>query len=504
MNQFNPFSTISDISQLLAHKKISSVELTTEYLNRIKKHDGKLNSFITVTADQALEQAKLADKKLAEQSKDNTQNFSLLGVPVAQKDIFCTKNIKTTCGSKMLDKFISPYDATVITKFNNAGAVMIGKTNMDEFAMGSSNETSYYGAVSNPWDLAAVPGGSSGGSAACVAAGLVPAATATDTGGSIRQPAAFCGLTGIKPTYGLVSRFGMIAFASSLDQGGIIARTAQDSALILETMAGFDPNDSTSLDISIPRYSQLLENDNKVTKNISDMRIGVPKEFFDKNLNSDIAKTTHEALKTLEQLGATLVDISLPNCHLAIPVYYVVAPAECSSNLSRYDGVRFGHRCDNPKDLEDLYKRSRSEGFGSEVRRRIMIGTYVLSAGFYDAYYIKAQKLRKVISDDFKKAFEEQKVDLIAGPTTPNTAFKKGEKSDDPISMYLNDLYTSSANLAGLPSMSLASGFVDGLPVGLQLTGNYLSEASLLYVGHQYQKNTDWHNQVPKLFAEMA
>ncbi len=401
----------------------------------------------------------------------------------------------------MLDNFYSPYDATVINKFNDAGAIMIGKTNMDEFAMGSSNETSYYGPVSNPWDLETVPGGSSGGSSACVAAGLAPAATATDTGGSIRQPAAFCGLTGIKPTYGLVSRFGMIAFASSLDQGGVIARTAEDAALVLETMAGFDPNDSTSLDRPVEKYSQLLNHNNNVTKNISDMRIGVPKEFFDKNLNPDIANATHEALRTLEKLGATLVDISLPNCHLAIPVYYVVAPAECSSNLSRYDGVRFGYRCENPRDLEDLYKRSRAEGFGKEVRRRIMIGTYVLSAGFYDAYYIKAQKLRKVISDDFTKAFKEQQIDLIAGPTTPSTAFKKGEKSNDPISMYLNDLYTSSANLAGLPSMSVASGFVKGLPIGLQLTGNYLSEASLLYVGHQYQLNSDWHNKTPKNFG---
>ena len=503
MQEFNPFSTIKDLSGLLASKKISSVELTTEYLNRIKKYDKKLNSFITVSAETALAQAKAADEQLAKNQKTSDSDFSLLGIPVAQKDIFCTKDIKTSCGSKMLDNFYSPYDATVISKFNQAGAVMIGKTNMDEFAMGSSNETSFYGPVSNPWDLDAVPGGSSGGSSACVAAGLVPAATATDTGGSIRQPAAFCGLTGIKPTYGLVSRFGMIAFASSLDQGGVIARTAQDSALILETMAGFDPNDSTSLNQAVPKYSQLLNHDNNITKNISQMRIGVPKEFFDKNLDSKIANVTHEALKNLEKQGATLVDISLPNCHLAIPVYYVVAPAECSSNLSRYDGVRFGFRCDNPRDLEDLYKRSRAQGFGKEVRRRIMIGTYVLSAGFYDAYYIKAQKLRKVISDDCTKAFNEQQIDLIAGPTTPNTAFKKGEKSNDPISMYLNDLYTSSANLAGLPSMSIPSGFVDGLPVGLQLTGNYLSESTLLYVGHQYQLNSDWHTKTPKNFAEV-
>lgn len=489
----HPFATISTLSSQLANKEISSVELTTEYLNRIKQYDQKLNSFITISADFALEQAKAADQKLTQ-----NQNNPLLGIPIAQKDIFCTKNIKTSCGSKMLDNFYAPYDATIIQKFNNAGCVMLGKTNMDEFAMGSSNETSFYGPVSNPWDLKAVPGGSSGGSAAAVAAGLAPAATATDTGGSIRQPAAFCGLTGIKPTYGLVSRFGMIAFASSLDQGGVITRTAEDAAIMLETMAGFDPNDSTSLNKPVPSYSRLLNHNNNTTKNITDLKIGIPKEFFSSGLDSAIADNTHAALKNLESLGAKLVEISLPNSHLAIPVYYVVAPAECSSNLSRYDGVRFGHRCENPKDLDDLYKRSRDEGFGNEVKRRIMIGTYVLSAGFYDAYYIKAQKLRKIISDDFKKAFEQ--VDVIAGPTTPTTAFNKGEKSDDPISMYLNDLYTSSANLAGLPGISFSSGFVNNLPVGLQLIGNYLSEATLLYLAHQYQLNTDWHTKIPAGF----
>lgn len=494
MSSINPFSTISELSTKLSKKEISSVELTTEYLSRIKKYDGELNSFITVTEDYALEQAKQADAQLA----NGSNNSKLLGIPVAQKDIFCTKDIKTSCGSKMLDNFISPYDATVVQKFNQAGSVMIGKTNMDEFAMGSSNETSYYGAVKNPWNTNTVPGGSSGGSAACVAAGLVPAATATDTGGSIRQPAAFCGLTGLKPTYGRVSRFGMIAFASSLDQGGIITRTAEDAAIVMETMSGFDERDSTCLNQPVPQYTQALNNNNNITKHISDLKIGVPKEFFSSNLDSDMANVTHEALKTLEKLGAKLVEVSLPNSHLAIPVYYVVAPAECSSNLSRYDGVRYGYRCDAPLDLEDLYKRSRSEGFGNEVRRRIMIGTYVLSAGYYDAYYIKAQKLRHIISEDFKKAFKE--VDVIAGPTTPNVAFNIGEKSGDPISMYLNDLYTSAVNLAGLPGISIPSGFVNSLPTGLQLIGNYLDEATLLYLSHQYQLNSDWHLQTPENF----
>ena len=497
-NNINPFSTISELSQKLASKEISSVELTTEYLNRIKKFDSNINSFITVTEEQALEQARNADEKLAKLSVQEKQSQPLLGIPIAQKDIFCTKGVKTSCGSKMLDNFISPYDATVIEKFNNAGCVMLGKTNMDEFAMGSSNETSFYGAVKNPWNLNAVPGGSSGGSSAAVAAGLAPAATATDTGGSIRQPAAFCGLTGIKPTYGRVSRYGMIAFASSLDQGGIITRTAEDAAITLELMSGFDPKDSTSINQATPKYSQALSNNNGITKNISDLRIGIPKEFFNTGLNNDIAKTTLDALAVLEKLGAKLVEISLPNSHLAIPVYYVVAPAECSSNLSRYDGVRYGYRCDNPKDLEDLYKRSRTEGFGDEVRRRIMVGTYVLSAGFYDAYYVKAQKLRKIISNDFIKAFTQ--VDVIAGPTTPTVAFNIGEKSDDPISMYLNDLYTSGVNLAGLPGISIPSGFVNNLPTGLQFIGNYLDEATLLYLSHQYQLNSDWHTKTPASF----
>lgn len=486
----NPFSTISELSRQLANKEISSKELTSLYLDRIEEHDPKLNSFITVSKDHALKQAELADAKIAA-----GEHNPLLGIPIAQKDIFCTKGIKTTCASKMLDNFISPYDAHVIQKFDQAGAVMVGKTNMDEFAMGSSNETSFYGNVSNPWNLDAVPGGSSGGSAAAVAGGLSPAATATDTGGSIRQPAAFCGLTGIKPTYGRVSRFGMIAFASSLDQGGIITRTAEDAALTLEAMSGFDPNDSTSIDQAVPKYSQALNKGNSLTKDISELKIGLPKEFFDENLDSEIAKTTMDALKVLESQGAKLVEVSLPKVKLAIPVYYVVAPAECSSNLARFDGVRYGYRCDEPRDLIDLYERSRAEGFGSEVKRRIMIGTYVLSAGYYDAYYLKAQRIRHVISDDFMNAFKE--VDVIAGPTTPNVAFNKGEKSGDPISMYLNDLYTSAVNLAGLPGISIPSGFVNNLPVGLQLIGNYLDEATLLYLSHQYQLNSDWHTKTP-------
>ncbi len=494
MSSINPFSTVSELANKLATKEISSVELTSHYLNRIESLDKKLNSFITVDKEKALAQAKIADQKLA---KENS-NHPLLGMPIAQKDIFCTNGIKTTCGSKMLSNFISPYDATIIEKFNQSGAIMLGKTNMDEFAMGSSNETSYYGMVSNPWDIDTVPGGSSGGSAAAVAAGLAPAATATDTGGSIRQPAAFCGLTGIKPTYGRVSRFGMIAFASSLDQGGIITHTAEDAALLLELMSGFDPKDSTSLDLEVPKFSQAIKKGNNITKDISELKIGLPKEFFDSNLDSAIADTTLAALKTLEKQGAKLVEVSLPNVKLAIPVYYVVAPAECSSNLARFDGVRYGYRCQEPRDLEDLYKRSRSEGFGAEVKRRIMIGTYVLSAGFYDAYYLKAQKLRNVISEDFKKIFKE--IDIIAGPTAPNVAFNKGSKSNDPISMYLNDIYTSAVNLAGLPGISIPSGFVNNMPVGLQLIGNYLNEATLLYLSHQYQLLTDWHTKKPSGF----
>jgi len=479
--------TIAELSQCLAQGEFSSVELTQAYLERIAKFDAQINSYITVTADEALAAAKQADVQL----KAGTAG-PLTGIPLAQKDIFCTNGVKTTCGSKMLDNFISPYDATVISNFKQAGVVMLGKTNMDEFAMGSSNETSFYGAVKNPWDLSAVPGGSSGGSAAVVAARLAPASTGTDTGGSIRQPAALCGITGLKPTYGRVSRYGMIAFASSLDQAGPMARTAEDCALMLNAMAGFDDKDSTSIEHEVPDYSASLN------QSLAGLKIGLPKEYFAEGLDNDVATAVQAAIEEYKKLGAEIVEISLPNTGLSIPAYYVVAPAECSSNLSRFDGVRFGYRCDNPKDLEDLYKRSRGEAFGAEVKRRIMIGAYVLSAGYYDAYYIKAQKSRQLISQDFKQAFE--KVDVIMGPTSPTVAFNLGEKTDDPVTMYLSDAYTIATNLAGLPGMSVPCGFVGQRPVGLQIIGNYFDEARLLNVAHQYQQNTDWHSRAPEAF----
>lgn len=479
--------TIAELSRDLAAKKISSVELTQHFLDRIKQLDGQLNSFITVTAEEALKNAKRADEWLAAGKAG-----PLTGIPIAQKDIFCTKDIKTSCGSKMLDNFISPYDATVVQKFKEAGTVLLGKTNMDEFAMGSSNENSYYGPVKNPWDLERIPGGSSGGSAAAVAACLTPGATGTDTGGSIRQPAALSGITGIKPTYGRVSRYGMIAYASSLDQGGPMARTAEDAAMLLNTMAGFDPHDSTSVDEPVPDYTATLND------SIAGLRIGLPKEFFGEGLDSNVAKAVENAIKEYEKLGASVHEIHLPNTALSIPAYYVIAPAECSSNLARFDGVRYGHRCDNPADLEDLYKRSRSEGFGNEVKRRIMVGTYALSAGYYDAYYLKAQKVRGLIRRDFIEAF--QKVDIIAGPTSPTAAFKLGEKTSDPISMYLSDIYTIAVNLAGLPGISIPAGFSNQLPIGLQLIGNYFAEAKLLNAAHQYQKVTDWHTRTPEGF----
>lgn len=476
--------TLTELSKELDAKKISSVELTQFYLDRIKKFDKEINSFITVTEEQALKSAQKADE-LRAQGKAG----SLTGMPFAQKDIFCTDGILTTCGSKILYNFVSPYDATVVKKFNEAGTVLLGKTNMDEFAMGSSNENSHYGPVKNPWDMERVPGGSSGGSAAAVAAGLTPASTGTDTGGSIRQPAALCGISGIKPTYGRVSRYGMIAFASSLDQGGLFAKTAEDLALLLRTMAGFDERDSTCVDKPVPDYTKTLND------SLQGLRIGVPKEFFDKGLDENVAKAIHAALKEYEKLGATLVEIQLPNTGLSIPAYYVIAPAECSSNLARFDGVRYGYRCADPVDLEDLYKRSRSEGFGEEVKRRIMIGTYALSAGYYDAYYLKAQKVRGLIRHDFQEAFK--KVDVIIGPTTPTTAFKLGEKTSDPVSMYLSDIYTIAVNLAGLPGMSIPAGFVNGLPLGMQLIGNLFDEARLLNVAHRYQTVTDWHTKIP-------
>ena len=479
--------TIAQLAAGLRNGDFSSEELTRACLERVAKHDNTLNSFITVSETEALQQARQADQRL--KAGNGT---TLTGIPVAQKDIFCTNGVLTTCGSRMLENFVAPYNATVIDKFNAAGAVMLGKTNMDEFAMGSSNETSYYGPVRNPWNTETVPGGSSGGAAAAVAARLVPAASGTDTGGSIRQPAALCGITGLKPTYGRVSRYGMIAFASSLDQGGPLAQTAEDAAILLNTMAGFDSRDSTSIDEAVPDYTATLNDA------IKGLKIGLPKEYFDAGLDAAVGEKVETAIEEYKKLGAEIVEISLPNSHLAVPAYYVVAPAECSSNLSRYDGVRFGHRCEAPTDLEDLYKRSRGEGFGPEVKRRIMIGTYALSAGYYDAYYLKAQKVRRLISEDFKQAFEQ--VDVIMGPTSPSVAFKLGEKKDDPITMYLSDIYTIAANLAGLPGISIPAGFVNDLPVGLQIIGNYFAEARLLNVAHQYQQVSDWHTRTPAGF----
>ena len=445
-----------------------------------------MNSFITVTEEHALAHAKLADDRYK-----NNQSLPLDGLPIAHKDIFCTKGIKTTCGSKMLSDFEAPYSSTVYTKLDNMGMVMLGKTNMDEFAMGSSNETSYFGPVKNPWNKKYVHGGSSGGSASCVSAELAPIATATDTGGSIRQPASLCGLTGIKPTYGRVSRYGMIAFASSLDQGGVVARSAEDAALILEGMSGHDPKDSTSLKLEAP---DLLKN---LDKPIKGMKIGLPKEFFEKEMPEFVEKAIQDAIETYKHLGAEIVEVSLKNINLSLPIYYIIAPAECSANLSRYDGVRYGYRCEDPKDLEDLFMRTREEGFGSEVKRRILIGTYALSAGFYDAYYLKAQKCRQLVANDFSEAFKA--VDVILSPTTPGTSFKAGEKSDDPIEMYLQDIFTIPANLAGLPGISIPCGENSGLPLGMQLVGNSLQEDKLLQFAHSYQMNTDWHKKMPNI-----
>ncbi|NOQ13825.1 MAG: Asp-tRNA(Asn)/Glu-tRNA(Gln) amidotransferase subunit GatA [Methyloprofundus sp.] len=478
--------TITQLVKGLRAGDYSSQELTQSYLARIKQHQA-LNSFITVTDEQAMAAAKQADARLA------SGNAPLLtGIPIAHKDIFCTQGVRTSCGSKMLDNFIAPYNATVVDKFNAAGTVTLGKLNMDEFAMGSSNETSFYGAVHNPWANNTVPGGSSGGSAAAVAARLIPAATGTDTGGSIRQPAALCGITGLKPTYGRVSRYGMIAYASSLDQGGPMTQTAEDAALMLQVMAGFDTKDSTSVEREVPDYSAGLNN------SLKGLKIGLPKEFFDEGLNSDMAAAIETAVNEYKKLGAEVVEVSMPNLKLAIPAYYVIAPAECSANLSRMDGVRFGHRCTEPADLNDLYIRSRGEGFGTEVKRRILVGTYALSEGYYDAYYIKAQKIRRLISDDFNKALEQ--VDVIMGPVSPTPAFGLGEKTSDPIEMYLADIYTIAINLAGLPAMSIPAGFINEKPVGLQIIGNYFAEAKLLNVAHQYQQVTDWHQQTPQGF----
>ena len=479
--------TLKQLAAGLRDKQYSSRELTQHYLDRIAKLDEQLNSFVTVCDQQALAQADQADQLIAAGDAG-----PLTGLPIAHKDIFCTRGVRTACGSKMLDKFIAPYDATIVERLQQAGTVMLGKLNMDEFAMGSSNETSYYGPVRNPWDTKRVPGGSSGGSVAAVAAGLAPIATGTDTGGSIRQPAALTNTTGIKPTYGRVSRYGMIAFASSLDQAGVMARNAEDAALILQQMAGFDPLDSTSVEREVDDYSAPLN------QSIKGLRIGLPKEYFADGLDPGVRSQVEAAIKQMQELGASVQEISLPNSPLSVPTYYVVAPAEASSNLARFDGVRYGHRAEGVENLEALYKRSRGEGFGAEVQRRIMIGTYVLSHGYYDAYYLRAQKVRRLISEDFRKAFEN--VDVVVGPTTQGTAFKLGEKSADPVSMYLNDIYTIAANLAGLPGMSIPCGFSEGLPVGLQLIGNYFEEGRLLNVAHQYQQATDWHTRMPEGF----
>lgn len=480
--------TLTQLSAGLTTRQFSSVEITQHFLKRIAQYNGELNAFITVTPELAVAQASAADALRAAGKAG-----PLTGLPLAHKDIFCTDGVLTTCASKMLSNFVSPYDATVVAKLKQDGIVMLGKTNMDEFAMGSSNETSYYGAVKNPWNLAKVPGGSSGGSAAAVAARIAPAATGTDTGGSIRQPAALSSLTGIKPTYGRVSRYGMIAFASSLDQGGVLCLSAEDAALLLQSMSGFDDKDSTSVDLPVPDYGSTLN------QPLKGLKIGLVKEFFDKGLSEENAQPVRDALKVYESLGAQLIEVSLPNLPLSVPTYYVVAPAECSSNLSRFDGVRFGYRCDNPRDLMDLYTRSRGEGFGSEVKRRIMTGTYVLSAGYYDAYYLRAQKIRRLITDDFTHAFTQ--VDVLMGPTAPTPAFDIGAKVDDPVTMYLNDIYTIGANLAGLPAMSIPCGFLSGLPVGLQLIGGHFTEAKLLNVAHQYQQATDWHQRIPERYA---
>jgi len=474
--------TISQIAAALRGGEFSCVELTTHLLDRIEQMDGRLNSFVTVTREGALAAAADADGRLS-----RGEAGPLTGIPVAQKDIFCTDGVRTSCASRMLDNFVAPYDATVVERLRTAGCVMLGKTNMDEFAMGSSNETSFYGPVHNPWDLDRVPGGSSGGSAAAVAARLVPAATGTDTGGSIRQPAALCGVSGIKPTYGRVSRWGMIAFASSLDQGGVLARSAEDCALLLGAMAGFDPRDSTSVDREVPDYTAGLERD------LSGLRIGLPREYFGEGIDGAVSAVIQEAIEIYRGLGAEMREIGLPNVHLSVPAYYVVAPAECSSNLARYDGVRYGYRCEAPRDLLDLYTRTREEGFGAEVKRRVMIGTYALSAGYFDAYYLKAQQLRRLISEDFRAAFEA--VDVIMAPTTPTTAFRLGEKLDDPVTMYLSDINTIAVNLAGLPGMSIPAGLAQGLPVGLQLIGDHFEEPRLLSVAHAFQRETDWHRR---------
>jgi aspartyl-tRNA(Asn)/glutamyl-tRNA(Gln) amidotransferase subunit A len=476
--------TLKQLSEGLESGEFSSQELTQSYLNKIKSDDSALNAFITVTEDFALKQAKAADERRSAGKAD-----ALTGLPIAIKDIFCTTGIKTSCGSKMLDNFIAPYESTATQKLNDAGMVMLGKTNLDEFAMGSSTETSYYGPTKNPWNLNTVPGGSSGGSAVAVAAGMAPAALGTDTGGSIRQPAAFCGITGLKPTYGRVSRWGMVAYGSSLDQGGPMTQTAEDAALIMNAIAGFDKRDSTSMDKPVEDYTADL------TEPLKGLKIGLPKEYFGEGLDDGIRTLVMDAVKQFEAMGASVKEISLPRTELSIPAYYIIAPAEASTNLSRFDGVRYGYRCEDPKDLEDMYMRTRAEGFGTEVKRRIMVGAYALSAGYYDAYYRKAQQLRRMIKQDFQAALED--VNVIMGPTTPSPAWEIGSKAKSPVDMYLEDIYTLSVNLAGLPGLSIPCGLKDGMPVGLQVIGNYFSESKLLNIGHQFQTATDWHTKKP-------
>ena len=481
-------ASVSELRKLLRDKTVSSEELTRAYLSNIERHNPALNAVVTVCQDQALDSARQADVALAK-----GEHGLLTGVPLLHKDIFCTQDVRTTCGSRMLAEFVPAYDATVVSRMKAQGTVMLGKCNMDEFAMGSSNETSFFGAVKNPWDTNCVPGGSSGGSAAALAAGMVPLVTGTDTGGSIRQPASLCGVTGLKPTYGRVSRLGIIAFASSLDQAGPLAHTAEDCAIALTAMSGLDAGDSTSADLPVPNFHEALNLD------VQGLRIGLPREYFNDDLNSDVRERVMTALSALEKAGATLIDIELPHSHYAIATYYVIAPAEASANLARYDGVRFGYRCDDPTDLEDLYLRSRSEGFGEEVQRRILVGTYALSAGFYDAYFNKAQQVRRVIAEDFQRAFEH--VDIIAGPSAPGVAFPFGAKQQDPVAMYMEDIYTLAVNLAGLPGLSTPAGLINGMPVGLQLIGKAFDEQSILNAAHRLQTDTDWHTARPNLGA---
>ena len=481
--------SLIQLADLLNKKEISAIELTNYFLKRISKFDSKLNSFISMNEENALKKAKEADELISRK-----KHGSLTGIPIVHKDLFSTKGILTTCGSKMLENYVPPYDATVVKKLSNAGMVILGKTNMDEFAMGSSNESSYFGIAKNPWDLEKVPGGSSGGSAAAVAARLSPVATGSDTGGSIRQPASFCGLTGLKPTYGSVSRYGMIAYASSLDQGGPIATSAEDCAIIFDEMKGFDQNDSTSNHEIIFEKTKF----NFKKENVRKINIGVPKEYFLEDLDQEVTNTIHKAIEKFKDIGFNIKEVSLPDHEYAIPAYYIIASAEASSNLSRYDGIKFGYRCENPTDLQDLYFRTRKEGFGMEVKKRIMIGTYALSSGYYDEYYMRALRIRRIIRDNFNEAFKE--VDFILSPTSPSTAFNIGEKISNAVEMYLSDVYTTPVNLAGLPAISIPTGFANKLPVGMQIIGNYFTESKILDVANLYQKETDWHNRIPKEF----